>query len=502
MTTVQSFFPLMAEEYDHSAIVRGWEKHKDVLGDEFMLLASVDSRRKDGATYTPIGMVEEMVDQSAKVLTPDVVVDCGCGSGRFSVIAAQRFPSATVYAIDKSKDACEMCAANANALGLSDRIKVIHGDFMDFHVPSPRGRVLWIGNPPYVRHHDISPEDKIRFKQVARSLGLRASGLAGLHVHFIAHIASQWRKGDFAILVTSSEWMDVNYGSFVRDLLTGPLSVGSIHLYDKAERVFPNAETTAVVFTMTDSDASSVGRKVAVELPNGESKAVSLESLRVSQRWSAALAGQTENTEEHSEMVRLGSIARVHRGVVTGDNRFWVRDVDALSDIPSELTQPIVSHAKEIMDDCVAVNDTAKLKRLIVLPEDLQSLSPSTERVARRILAEGEKRGVDKGYVASSRRVWWSVKPPQAPAILMTYMTRRAPVFVLNEKRVPMLNVVHGIYPQQHMSRRALSNLVAYLNKEVDKEQGRTYCGGLVKFEPREAEAILVPTLEKLEGMQ
>ena len=42
--------------------------------------------------------------------------------------------------------------------------------------------------------------------------------------------------------------------------------------------------------------------------------------------------------------------------------------------------------------------------------------------------------------------------------------------------------------------------MVAYLNKHVSLEDGRMYAGGLVKFEPGEAEAILVPPPETLEA--
>ncbi len=76
---------------------------------------------------------------------------------------------------------------------------------------------------------------------------------------------------------------------------------------------------------------------------------------------------------------------------------------------------------------------------------------------------------------------------------MMTYMARRPPVFVVNRVGLPMLNVVHGIYPKADMPQDALAELTDYLNDNVDVGDGRTYCGGLTKFEPREAEAILVP---------
>ena len=68
---------------------------------------------------------------------------------------------------------------------------------------------------------------------------------------------------------------------------------------------------------------------------------------------------------------------------------------------------------------------------------------------------------------------------------MMTYMARRNPKLIRNDLNLSMLNVVHGIYPERELSERALSRLVTYLNSNVSMSDGRIYCGGLTKFEPK-----------------
>lgn len=53
-------------------------------------------------------------------------------------------------------------------------------------------------------------------------MGLSASGLAGLHVHFLLATALHAQVGDVGSFITSSEWLDTDYDRLVRDLLTGP----------------------------------------------------------------------------------------------------------------------------------------------------------------------------------------------------------------------------------------------------------------------------------------
>ena len=77
-------------------------------------------------------------------------------------------------------------------------------------------------------------------------------------------------------------------------------------------------------------------------------------------------------------------------------------------------------------------------------------------------------------------------------------MARRPPAFVRNEAAARHINVAHGLYPRVELSERVLSNLVEYLSSAVRITEGRTYAGGLTKFEPREMERLHVPGLELL----
>ena len=46
---------------------------------------------------------------------------------------------------------------------------------------------------------------------------------------------------------------------------------------------------------------------------------------------------------------------------------------------------------------------------------------------------------------------------------------------------------------------KVLDNLASHLRSAVTLGQGRTYAGGLTKFEPKEMERLPIPSLESLE---
>ena len=138
---------------------------------------------------------------------------------------------------------------------------------------------------------------------------------------------------------------------------------------------------------------------------------------------------------------------------------------------------------------------------MVDLPEDLDLLTPEERGAVDLFLKRARRMGAHKGYVARHRRAWWSVGLREPAPILATYMARRPPAFVRNLASARHLNIAHGLYPREPLEEHVLRGLVAYLSKRTNVIDGRTYAGGLTKFEPGEMERLFVPTPQLLEPM-
>jgi adenine-specific DNA-methyltransferase len=144
--------------------------------------------------------------------------------------------------------------------------------------------------------------------------------------------------------------------------------------------------------------------------------------------------------------------------------------------------------------------DASALKRVIDLPAELDLL-PQEERAAvERFLKLARALGADRGFIAKHRRAWWSVGLREPAPILATYMARRSPAFVRNLAGARHINIAHGLYPRQPLSSHALDALARHLTAQTGLAEGRTYAGGLTKFEPKEMERLLVPAPDQLEA--
>lgn len=474
-----------------TALIRRGE---DPLGDAYCTIRSPGERRPLGQTYTPRPIIEAMLHWASDHGTPARVVDPGAGSGRYLLAAGRRFPEAELHGSDVDPLATLMLRANLAAAGLAGRARIHLGDYRALALPEAEGPTLFIGNPPYVRHHQIAPEWKAWLLQTARRHGLHASALAGLHVHFFLATAEYGRRGDFGAFITSSEWLDVNYGALVRRLLLDELGGQSLHVLAPEAQPFSDATTTGAItcFRIGDTVPAMKVRRVESVSDLGrlaKGRSVSRQRLAETNRWSVLTRVTPALPEGH---VELGELCRVHRGTVTGANAVWVRR-DAHPDLPERVLFPSITRARELFGAGARLGSLDALRRVVDLPVDLDVFDAAERRQIDRFLREARARGVPEGYIASNRRAWWSVGLRAAAPILATYMARRPPAFVRNDAGARHINIAHGLYPREEMTDAVLDRLADHLRAAVTLAQGRTYAGGLVKFEPREMERIPVP---------
>ena len=470
-------------------IIRG----ADPLGVAFTQLHAARKRRSLGATYTPDWLVRAMVAW-VKRAAPDRIVDAGAGSGRFIVAAGRQLPHAQLVAVEVDPLAALMLRAQLAVTGLTSRCSVQLRDYRALELGRISGRTAFIGNPPYVRHHLISQPWKRWYFELAARFGIRASKLAGLHAHFLFATAQMASEHDVGCLVTAAEWLDVNYGSALRQLLLEHMGLRCLSLVEPCARPFSDADTTAVVCCF---EKGHVVRRVRVSrvdslAPNDLSRCgqlIDAQRLRDSSRWTTLTRRQAATRQG---FIELGELCRVHRGQVTGNNRVWIVAPNCC-ELPRCVLFAAITRARELFMAGFAICDAAQLRYVIDIPPDLDQLPPKALELVERFLVQARRAGADRAYVARHRKAWWSVGLREPAPILASYMARRPPTFVRNLAQVRHVNIAHGLYPKYAMSAQVLDELTRYLQKSVSCEQGRVYAGGLTKFEPKEMERLLVP---------
>ena len=432
---------------------------------------------------------------------PARIVDPGAGSGRFLAAAAGRFPLSQLIAVETDPVAALMLRAMAEARGFAGRLTLKMTDYRRIRLPRIEGATLFIGNPPYVRHHNIEGQWKDWYARTAARWGIKASTLAGLHLHFFFKTMVLARQGDYGAFITSAEWLDVNYGRALRRLLAGGLGGTALHVLDPAVAAFPDAATTAAITCFRvgrrprNFRVRAVGTRKAL---NGLAKGrnVPWSEVEKAPRWSIIVR---PSEKPPASYIELGELFRVHRGQVTGANSVWIAG-DHARDLPKKYLLPTVTRARELLTTGDVLADAGALRRVIDLPADLGELSRRERSAVEHFLSWAKAQHADSAYTAQNRRSWWSVGLREPAPIVCTYMARRPPAFVRNICGARLLNIAHGLYPREPLTEESVTAIIAWLRTNVRLDAGRVYAGGLTKFEPKEVERIAIPNLQRLNG--
>jgi hypothetical protein len=486
-----------------SRLQRRIQNGGDPLGMAFCRLRTPETRRALGATYTPAAIVSSMLRWArAHGTKPARIVEPGVGSARFLMASGRRFKDAELVGVEVDPMAALMARANLSACGFADRSVVLVRDYRAVALPAITGATLYIGNPPYVRHHEIDPNAKQWLTTAAAGLGYDASQLSGLHVYFYLATAIKARPGDFGVFITAAEWLDVNYGRLVRQLFLNELGGESLTVIEPTAKPFEDADATAAISTFVAGSTRQSVRvarvadaKMLGDLTGG--KQIHRGRLEAESRWSHLMRSPRSIPQGY---VELGELCRVHRGQVTGANRVWIAGPHS-ANLPTRVLFRTVTRARELFRVDGVLDDASVLRDVIDLPTDLDILDDDERKAVGRFLRYAKKAGADAGYIAKARRAWWSVGLRAPAPILATYMARRAPAFVRNLAEARHINIAHGLYPRESLGTRVLDSLAKYLSGAVSMNDGRTYAGGLTKFEPREMERLIVPSPGELAAL-
>lgn len=482
------------------------------------------ARRKElGAFYTPPAMADALVQWAVRSAS-DRVLDPSFGGLVFLRAAQDRLLQlgaqaedlgAQIHGLEVDRDAYRAAIDRSGASVPPEGLLL--GDFFAIEPGSPIPQCdAVIGNPPYIRYQDFKRSSDAAHR-IAKAAGARLTRLASSWAPFLIHAAAFVAPGGRMAQVLPAELLHAQYAGEVTEFLRRRFARLTIAVFD--ERVFPGAlEEVVLLFadgrgegdgaevqlmscrTLDDLDLAEVGAAPTLARSPELSRAASREKLLVQ-----LLPSETQDLyrtlEAAGGVSRLGTLADVGIGAVTGANDFFLLAAAEADGLAPDLLRPAVSKAAQIRGARFRPEDH---ERLLILGRKAMmfvangNTSAASLKTARSYIRRGREAGIDQRYKCRVRDAWWAVPLPKMapPDMLLTYCANKHPRLAVNEARVVQTNTIHGVALSDPSTAPALAasfyNSLTMLSAEL---VGRSYGGGVLKLEPTEAEAVLVPPL-------
>jgi len=90
------------------------------------------------------------------------IVDLGAGSGCIGLTLLKKLPNAKLVSVDISENALEVAKANAESLGVSDRVRFVLADAADADKVAAGKIDILVSNPPYIASDDKDVEENVK----------------------------------------------------------------------------------------------------------------------------------------------------------------------------------------------------------------------------------------------------------------------------------------------------------------------------------------------------
>ena len=361
---------------------------------------------------------------------------------------------------------------------LKEEIERVQDDLRDAlaDTPAPSDAVDWrvefaevfdrggfdvaIANPPYVRFQKIASDYKRELKPL---YGDAADGKSDLYCYFYVRALELLNENGAHVFVCSNSWLDVGYGAKLQNYMLKSAHVRVIY-ESVLERQFSTAEINTVISVIQKTMKGSDDRTHFVSLRADFDSALTHASNQreiimtrqdlveagtdtsdrmgrrrfVGDKWGAKYLRAPDiyhsilrKVQDTSKLIRLGDIARVNRGIITGANKFFFLSDKRISEwgIEDEFIASVMTTPRESRS--IAVDPARLPYRLFLCHRTKAELSKTG---ALSYINWGESQGFHRKTAPAARKLWYSLRKIEARMAINIFIGSTARTVLASRK--------------------------------------------------------------------
>jgi adenine-specific DNA methylase len=471
-------------------------------------IESGSERKLRGGYYTP-EPIAQFLSNWAIQSPGDRILEPSCGDGALvGPVLDQLGDSGEVVALELFENEASKVRSS------HPRARVVVGDAFRWWVSEGQDATFdaVVGNPPFIRYQDFPESQRDLAFQIMRAEGLNPTRLVNAWLPFVVLATRALREGGRLAFVLPAELMQVGYSAELREYLARKFD--DLHIVTFRKIVFDGIQQEVVLLLGQRRDCEQARIRVLeldaaddlmeVDLDGAPPSTIDLEHAR--EKWtqyylSGHDVGLLRELAESSEVPRLSRYAEVNVGIVTGRNAYFVLARDDAADAGlTEWCHPMVGRSAQIPGLVLGNEDWkglyARNEKVLLLNVQVGARSDLPPDVLKYV-EHGEDLGYHTGYKCRIRLpAWWQIPSLWTPDAFMLRQIHDAPRIVSNRTGATCTDTIHRVRTRPGVKADQLAAAsVNSMTAAFSEIHGRSYGGGVLELEPREATEIPFPEL-------
>lgn len=466
-----------------------------------------------GSYYTPVELVESMVEFITDKNKGFNILEPSAGDGRFinSLIAKNK--AFDIDSVELIKSKCEYIEEKFKY----KNINIINNNFLKYSLKCKKKYDIIIGNPPYIDKKLLDDETKKLCMILNKEFNAPNTMLRNIWVSFVLASIKLLKENGAIFFVLPSEFLQVEYAKYLRTILETRFQ--TIEIFVFKENIFKNIQQDVCLVYMSNGILKNkpfIKYNILkdMNLSNIIYTTKIMKNKPLS-KWSNAIISD-ENMELikniSGNFIKISDIGYMAPGVVTGDNSYFLVNETFVR------SKRLKNYVKKIVPKSAYI-----INKFILNEEDFNQLSKNGKDVyllhlnGKKILPKnikkyieyGEQKGINKRYKCSLRNPWYTLPKFIEGDLLFYKRYDEFPRLVVNKCNICTTDIAYNIQVKEGYDIESLAfcfyNSLTLLLCEFN---GRYYGGGVIELTPNEFRNVSIPyqkidkdKIEKLDEM-
>lgn len=351
-----------------------------------------------------------------------------------------------------------------------------------------------ICNPPYNRFQAINNRNEI-ITEIKKHTGIKYSAYTNLYILFLLKSIFQLSDVGKLAYIIPTEFLNSRYGTAIKEKLISEKLIKAIINFKNDQDMFFNATTTCCILLIDRSEKEavqfynldSISELMGLCLDDSDAcHRINYNELSAGKKWREYIKQEKET--EYSNLKQISDFCTVSRGIATGANEFFCLTKSRIAEYKLPET---------VIDECIC--RSADVKNAIFKREDFEKLADADKTVylldikgeedtaTEKYITEGEKREVNKKYLLSCRKPWYSMEQKPIAPIWVSSACRERIKFVRNIAGVKSLTTFHSIFINEKYEEDVDIIFCYFLTpiaQDIIRKNRKELGNGLEKFQP------------------